>query len=1742
MAYNKKQHLLENTEAIRTLFLLEIENRQPSGEELATLRKFSGFGGLKCVLNPVKDLSDAMRWTKSDLPLFPLVRELHKVIYENSTNRNQYRQYYTSLKNSVLSAFYTPPEIVNALAETLSNAGIIPGHFLDPSAGMGEFISAFNSQGKLKETVSFEKDLLTGKMLKYLYPGSTIKVEGFENIRESRNNYFDLTTSNIPFGDVAVFDPVFHASSVIAEKMATGAIHNYFFLKAVKTLREGGILAFITSQGVMDSPKNQPVRNWLTGECSLVSAIRLPNNLFSDYAGTAVGSDLIILQKNGYKERISDREEAFIHSRPLSSGITVNNYFQDMQRIVHTEGFIDTDPYGKPAWIYEHGGGLKGIAADMRKMLQNDLSRYLDIELFNHHSDKNHQKEAQPEPIQRTQSKQQRVSFQKKETNNNPTQPVRVQSGGTQLSLFDQFEAVPTIRQGKPQKENFEPRPFEGELHHFLSDGSLVAVNSSQVGYLRDINNKGGMFHPLDIGQKQRGIIRFYIEIRDAYEQLYHFEATEKTENPKIRRLLNSQYDAFVQKHGFLNATDNLKAIKMDKGALSVLALERYMNGKAEKADIFRTPVSFSNLNQAENASPEEALALSLNRTGNVDVDFMARRTGLEVSEIKEQLHGHIYFNPLGGNYETTDKFLAGNVVQKTGLIKKYLEDNDGNPDIIDNREISEAYNALQKVMPERIAFEQLDFNLGERWIPAGIYEKYASYLFDTDVKVHYLPNLDEFSVETDRNTAQIYDKFCVRSQSRSYNGMALLKHALLNTTPNITKTITVDDKEVKVPDSEAIQMAGSKIDEIREGFTNWLYGQSPEFKQRLAGLYNDKFNCFVRPEYNGSHQSFPGLDLKGLGITNLYDSQKDAIWMLKQNSGGICDHEVGAGKTLIMCCAAYEMKRLNIASKPMIIGLKANVHEIAETFRTAYPHAKILYPGKQDFTPQKRLKIFHDIKNNNWDAIILTHDQFQKIPQSPEMQQRILQEELNSVEENLEVLKNQGANVSNAMLKGLLKRQSNLEAKLKDIAYQIEQRTDDVVDFKQIGIDHLFVDESHKFKNLMFNTRHDRVAGLGNSQGSQRALNLLFAIRTIQANKGKDLGATFLSGTTISNSLTELYLLFKYLRPEALARQDIHCFDAWAAIYTKKTADFEFSVTNQIVQKERFRYFIKVPELAAFYSEITDYRTAKDVGIDRPEMNEQLYHIPPTPDQKDFIKRLMTFAQNGDATILGRAPLSEREEKAKMLIATDYARKMSLDMRMISPHYEDHIDNKASHCAANIARYYRKYQQQKGTQFVFSDLGTYKPREWSVYGEIKRKLHEDHGIPAHEIRFIQEAKTDKARKEIIRGMNSGQVRVLFGSTDMLGTGVNAQKRAVAIHHLDIPWRPSDLEQRNGRAVRKGNEIAKAFAGNKLDTFIYAVEKSLDSYKFNLLANKQLFIRQLKSNNMGTRTIDEGAMDENSGMNFSEYVAILSGNTELLEKAKLQKKITALESERKAFYRSRSSSEYKLDEIQHAIKHNNTVINEMTADWGFFRDRVKKDKEGNLLNPVSLNGLNTSGFEAVGAKLKEVDDNINTKGEYKKIGELYSFRLLVKSELSAKDGSIFSDDNYINNRFFIQGQSGIKYTYNNGRIARDPKLASMNFLNALHKIPELIENHQVQNEKLRKDVPVLQEVVNGKWRKEDELNKLKTELSVLERKIKVSLERQSQPHESNLEKAEKENEMIVSEEKINLYQPKGCRI
>ena len=1890
MAFNRKQKLRDNIEAVRTAFTLDRERRTPTERERALLERYCGFGGLKCILNPARELADAVHWAKSDLELFAPTVELHRIIRENSRDETEYKRYVDSLKASVLTAFYTPQAVADTIADVLHDKKVRPKLVLEPSAGMGAFIAPVLSNNPQADVMAFEKDLLTGKMLGHLYPQQKIRTEGFEKIEKPFLNRFDLAISNIPFGDIAVFDPEFENGSTL-RRIAARKVHTYFFLKGLDAVRDGGIVAFITSQGVLNTESNVSARYKMMMQADLVSAIRLPNNLFTEDANTEVGCDLIILQKNESKKEVSEEDKRLGNVvKNDHTNIVTNGYILDHQeRIIHTDAKRDTDPYGKPAMVYTHSGGVEGIAMDLYRMLSEDLSARLDLERYNgFKSERQETRQAvivrlveaevkrenniktaaeqgtevkrenaltdtgeqtetkQPEaPVmdlydlfgytqeerrlaerglkpdrkkgaksrRRKQPEQSLFSpselkqmevKQEKAEQPKPEQPApkptidddpedavyrsldwetnppingfyemmmsltperraelrrmgkekmdanaakqtaglsetkkeKVQARETEQSssvrpvypVENGFEAegrrrierveremreeeaalTPEERQRR-KEEAMTPRPFKGIMEPHLKEGSLVWEHTGgvrfQIGVLKDVTKYGATFQPLDMEGMQAQKAQLYIDLRNTYERLYAHEAENHEENALLRRNLNTYYDEFVMRYGNLNAKHNAKLILMDASGRNMLSLERGENGQFVKADIFDHPVAFSQETLVEVESPEEALSASLNRYGGVNLPYMESLCDLPQTDILETLKGRVFYNPLADGYEIADRFIAGNVVQKTADVEDWIKENEGHGML---PQAQESLAALRESIPEQIPFEDLDFNFGERWIPTGVYSAYMSRLFDTEVRITYSENIDEYAVACSHKTMKITDEFLVKGYYRHYDGMNLLKHALHNTCPDMMKSIGKDEhgNDIKVRDSEGIQLANAKIDEIRGGFTEWLEEQSPEFKKRLTDMYNNKFNCFVRPKYDGSHQKFPDLDLKDLGIKDLYPSQKDCVWMLKLNIGGIADQEVGGGKTLIMCVASYEMKRLGLVHKPMIIGLKANVREIAETYRKAYPNAKILYASEKDFTAANRVRFFNDIKNNDWDCIIMSHDQFCKIPQSPELQQRILQEELDSVEENLEVLRNQGKDVSRAMLRGLEKRKINLQAKLEKVEHAIKSRTDDVVDFKQMGIDHLFVDESHQFKNLTFNTRHDRVAGLGNSEGSQKALNLLFAIRTIQERTGRDLGATFLSGTTISNSLTELYLLFKYLRPKALEKQDIRCFDAWAAIFAKKTTDFEFNVTNNIVQKERFRYFIKVPELAAFYNEITDYRTAEDIGVERPKKNEILHHIPPTPDQEVFIGKLMQFAKSGDATILGRPPLSETEEKAKMLIATDYARKMALDMRMIDPNYEDHPDNKASHCAKMIAEYYHKYDAQRGTQFVFSDLGTFQPGGgWSVYTEIKRKLVEDYGIPAHEIRFIQECKTEKARKAVIEAMNEGQVRVLFGSTSMLGTGVNAQRRAVAIHHLDTPWRPSDLAQRDGRAVRKGNEIAKLYADNKVDVIIYAVEKSLDSYKFNLLHCKQTFISQLKSGAMGARTIDEGAMDEKSGMNFSEYMAILSGNTDLLDKAKLEKKIASLEGERKSFHKGKRDSELKLESKTSALRNNQAVIVGMTEDWEKFTAAVQTDKEGNRLNPIKIDGLDTTDEKAIGKRLQEIAKNATTGGQYKRIGELYGFPVKVVSERTLSDGLEFTD-----NRFFVEGN--YRYTYNNGHLAMaDTHAAAVNFLNALEKIPSVIDQYKAKNETLEREIPQLQEIAGKTWKKEDELKQLKSELAALDRKIQLELAPKQEP-------------------------------
>ena len=1608
MAYNKKEVLQVNTEAIRVVLRLEKERREATEAEKSILRNYQGFGGLKCVLNRTDNPDDIRYWSKSEQNLFEPTQQLKQMIYREALDANTAKRYWESIKASVLTSFYTDTRIVSAISDALTSVNVPIRRCLDPSAGMGAFAETFASQAGVVDAM--EKDLLTARISQALHPYGKgnifVQNEPFEAIGELEDkDKYDLVTSNIPFGDFMVYDREYSKGKDTLKRESTRAIHNYFFVKGLDCIKEGGLLAFITSQGVLDSPRNEAIRRYLMQNSRLISALRLPSGMFSDNAGTDVGSDLIVLQKQTGKEISEGIEQQFVEtvSVPKEEGSSVvfkhNSLFvgdwKDIShRTIATERIMGTDPYGRPAWAYRFTGGIEEMAESLRTQLSLEMEQRIDRKLYEtgipmteaereaeaekqlrklgitisrkketekiktedkgindaynlmpdsirkqlpklystekeligdkiayaryffpmgaytaylleydpksrigfgavtmgygwelgnmsldemegvkvrglgierdlYFSPKKLHEIAELEEIVRGQyTKEEVVAEEIKEeavtntedtvkktvngtsgikiskeeleteteinvgqviepddftitkaqatentVSNGETTPLqppssesvpqqsvseqpsitvesapegvpaltlhhqyeqeqqeirtdieapREMNGQTiffdddhhpvvdnnmedigqpeQLSLFAPEEyslwtrevtrvnneikdnsgtsqarrpveqtvsqkpaeskiqkpaAVPKRRthssrkaasssprepslfdfmneaeERKPKpiaevKKEFDssPRPFLSSPDSHLRDGSIV-VQKGQVGFLSDLK-RHPTFNPMDLPYAQLSRLKSYIEIRECYHRLYDYEAENHAEDREDRSRLNHLYNDYVARWGYFNQKANTDIIKMDATGVEMLFLERSENGRYVKADIFDHPTAFSTMELTIATDPMEALGASLNKYGAVELDYMSSLLpDMEESDIISSLEGRIYFNPEENAYEVADKFISGNVIEKAERIESWLLDHP------DHEEAKQSLAALRAATPTPIPFADLDFNLGERWIPSKVYGRFASEFFGTDIGVSYHSNMDEYSIVCDHKNANIWHKYAVQGEFRRYDGINLLKHALHNTIPDINKSkevtdkVTGETKTIKVRDGHAIQMANAKIEEIRQGFVDWL-GRTPDtFKQQLSDRYNRLFNCFVRPNFDGTHQTFPDLDLRRLGIADLYKSQKDAVWMLKTNGGGICDHEVGAGKTLIMCTAAYEMKRLGLANKPMIIGLKANVFDIADTFRKAYPNAKLLYPGKNDFNKQNRQRIFNDIKNNDWDCIILTHEQFGMIPQALEIQEAIMQKELDSVEENLEVLRQQGRDISRGMLKGLEKRKQTLEAKLQNIQDSIAERKDDAVDFKMMGIDHLFVDESHQFKNLMFNTRHDRVSGLGNPDGSQRALNMLFAIRTIQERSGKDLGATFLSGTTISNSLTELYLLFKYLRPQALEKQGINSFDAWAAVFAKKSTDYEFSITNDIIQKERFRTFIKVPELAAFYAEICDFRTAKDIGIDRPEKNEILHNIPPTPEQEVFIGKLMEFAKSGDATILGRAPLSESEERAKMLIATDYARK----------------------------------------------------------------------------------------------------------------------------------------------------------------------------------------------------------------------------------------------------------------------------------------------------------------------------------------------------------------------------------------------------------------------------------------------------------------------------------------------------
>lgn len=1785
MGYNQQQKLADNIAALR-IALAFMQGDVLNDLQLGQLSRYSGFGGLKAVLFGEGDLDSwkAQRASKADLGLHGRMMELFGLLHHHYPEQQQYAEVVASVKESILTAYFTPDIVPRAIYGALGSIGAEPRRIYEPSAGAGVFVGeAVLSIGALQQVMAVEKDVLTSRVLgawASQFAGLVqVQRKGLEETPPSENGQYDLVVGNMPFGDFRVYDPHLKNPDL------TGKIHNYFFAKGLEKLADGGLMAFITTSAFLDSPSNRPAREYLFSQADFISLAVMPDNLMMDTGNTMASSHLLIVQKNIGKIGLGLEERLLLECSQTENkhgSYDINTYCLRNPQLALGEITEGKSQYGK-AYREVKAKDIQGLYGPLKHNIAKGLQERFFKKKFGeinwqYIQAREQRKELTYLPVPETKATGLNVQLglfdaapaenvnramayispadmavvektsarmlSSVSTAENPAHEsivlITAKRHKTSHYLYKLYSNLDEIRfsanwMGAPLLQSelaslserlasfgHEYRYFGDEqlrdgfglvrpaedtlkaIKPYYKEHTLVVANG-KVGLLGtlDIENATAKFNPFP---KQGNLMFFdaYTEIRDSYFELTN--DPDDAEEESRRTVLNELYEKFIARYGQLNLLANRQLIGQDRayGQQILFSLEKREGQAFVKADVLFGPL-YKAKEKFSTDIPHEALAVCLNERLHVDIGFIAETLSSDEQTAIEGLKGKIYFNPVEDRWETADRYLSGNVVEKLEHAKRFADQ------YPENIHFQNSFQALQSVQPEIIPFELLDFNLGERWIPLTYYKAYATSLFETETNVQYFSSVDTFKVTAKSHNAKINSEYAITTAVRDYaSGIKLLEHALENTSPIFTYEQTLaDGSKVRVRDNEATQLAFQKIEGIRSGFLEWLAARPHEEKEELQKIYNQKFNCYRLREFDGSHLTFPGLDLKRLGIPALYKSQVDCVWRIIQNNGGLVDHEVGLGKTLIMIMAAMEMKRLGIRNKPIILAMKANIAAIRDTFRQAYPNAKIIAPTDNDFLPKKRLRLLHEIKNNNWDCVILSHEQFGMIPQSPEIQQEIFETELDHVERDLQTIKDLGGEVSRSMLKGLEIRKKNLDAKLKDIKSRIAERKDQGIDFKTMGLDHLFIDESHIFKNLTFTTRHTRVAGLGNPNGSQRALNMLFAMRTLQFKYNADLCSTFLSGTPLSNSLTELYLIFKYLRPKELRRQGIENFDSWAAVYAQKSSDFEFSVTNEIIQKERFRIFIKVPELAMFYNEITDYRTAQHIKQDRPDRVDHLVNVKPTNDQQVFIKQLIQFARTGDGHLLGRGKLSKQEDEARMLIATDYARKMAVDMRLVHPRYGDDPGNKVHVTSDIIMRHYHESTLYKGTQLIFCDLGTPTSDRFNIYQAFKDLLVKK-GIPAEEITFAHQWPADK-RKVLFEKMNSGELRVFIASSHTGGVGTNVQERVVATYHIDVPWTPKDLEQRNGRGPRPGNWVAKEHFGNKVHNYYICTEQSLDNYKFNLVRNKHLFISQLKNSELQTRRFDEGSFDDKSGINFAEYIAVLSGDKTLLEKVKLDKKIMALESLQKAYKKEIYHNRQQLQFAKERVNYHEGQVKAISADWSRYKSQLQLNEDGTKSNPLVLPGCNAATPDSIGAYLIRLHCKKTRSATATAIGELYGFKLMVHPEKTDAEAYNRIYDNLLS---AFSEQSGKHYWYNNGRPNTDnPKLAARYFVNALEQISGSLKEEERRLAKSKNEMEVLGKLVEKPFEKECELIALRKEAAELEMKISSKINEVRQPND-----------------------------
>lgn len=1470
-----KTKFQNNIAAIKILKQTEAENRAATPEEQGQLFLYSGWGGLANAFE-----SDNDKWKNEYSELKGLLTD----------------EEYTAARSTVLDSFYTDTAIVDSIYEVIRNAGFEDGNILEPAMGVGNFFGRLPEE--LRDKVNLygvEKDSLSGRIAQKLYPQADITIDGFENTRFNDNS-FDVAIGNIPFGDFSVNDSKYNSKHL--------KIHDYFFLKSLDKVRDGGIVAFVTSKGTLDK-KDSSFRKTLAERADLVGAVRLPNNAFKS-AGTEVTADIIFLQK---REKKSEIEPSWVHTGQLENGLTVNNYFVEHPEMILGE-------------VVE-GNKMFGRTDDTMCVPFND-GRTLSELLSSAVKNINFEYSASAEKL---------------------------------IPVSEHLTAEPL----KLRLQSFYRR--NGEIYFYGSDKSGKIVNVSADKALgKKLNHER---------------INSFIDIRDTLRELLDVQQYDNkdSEIAQLQEKLNNCYDSFYSKYGLLHSSYNHSLLNSDGAYPLVASLEadfaKDNNLLVKKSDIFTERVNKPTATISHVDTAEEALAVCVAEKGVIDFEYMSQITDVPPEDLKIGLRekGEIFAVPSytgdeDYEYQTASEYLSGDIYAKLDMAKAYASVNG----IYESNVV-----ALKEVLPTPLKAGDIDINLGATWIDKKYYEQFMYEVFETpqSLKSDYVSRFfksDRIELDYSEYSGRwnITNKRADLSVTtvKTYGASGLSAYQIFESVLNLSEPKVYKDKvdeygvverdknnkPVRVLDVEATQVVQQKANAIRREFKNWIFKDANR-RRDIVDTYNRTFNCVHAREYDGSHLNFPGMNSN----IQLHEHQKNAIAHAIYGGNTLFAHSVGAGKTFEMIATAMECKRLGLCHKSLFAVPNHLTEQVGADFLKLYPNANILVATKDDFKSSNRKMLMSKIATGNYDAVIIGHTQLKMLPLSPERQEAFLQSQIDDIVAGLAEMKAQDGN--KFTVKEMERTKKNLGNQLEKLQ---SSKKDNTVYFEELGIDKLFVDEAHEFKNLYCATKLQNVSGIS-SRASQRATELFAKCRYLDEKTGGK-GVVFATGTPLSNSVTELHTMMRYLNYDFLAsHNNMQNFDNWISAFGVQKKEYELAPAgNKFKERTRIAEYSNLPELMSMFKMVADVKTAETLKLKVPDCELHIVDVEPTELQKELVDEL---SDRADEVNSGSVDPSQDN----MLKITGDGRKLGLDPRLISPDFEDDPNTKLNVCVNNVFDIYTDTAKDKLTQIVFCDLGVPSKNtgndsskeqndnksvaeldsleetgKFCVYDDIRDKLIAK-GIPATEIAYIHNAKTEAQKSELFSKVRSGEVRILLGSTGKMGTGTNVQDRIIALHDLDVPWRPADLEQRRGRMVRQGN------INEKVHLYRYVTKGTFDAYSYQLLETKQKFISQVMTDKAPARKC---ADVDQAALSYGEIKALCTGDDRIREKLTLDNRVKELNS-LKADY---NNTKYELEDAVAAYPEKRKQLLCTIGNIKSDIDNVKSfvDKDGKLICKLTL--------------------------------------------------------------------------------------------------------------------------------------------------------------------------------------------